>query len=111
MSLWGATVICNLFGSIPMIGSSIVVWLWGGFSVNEPTLKRFFILHFLLPLVLVALSGVHIILLHITGSTNPLGVCSKIDSIRFYPKFITKDIFGFFFSSRFFSFNYCLLIS
>ncbi len=96
MSLWGATVITNLFGSLPVIGSYIVTWLWGGFSVNEPTLKRFFILHFLLPLVLVALSLVHLTLLHLSGSTNPLGICAKVDSIRFYPKYITKDIFGFF---------------
>jgi len=64
--------------------------------VNEPTLKRFFILHFLFPLVLVALSLVHLTLLHLSGSTNPLGICGKVDSIRFYPKYITKDIFGFF---------------
>ena len=96
MSLWGATVITNLFGSLPIVGSYIVDWLWGGFSVNEPTLKRFFILHFLLPLVLIALSLVHLTLLHLTGSNNPLGVCAKVDSIRFYPKYISKDIFGFF---------------
>lgn len=96
MSLWGATVITNLFGSLPVIGSYIVSWLWGGFSVNEPTLKRFFILHFLFPLVLVALSLVHLTLLHLSGSTNPLGVCAKVDSIRFYPKYISKDLFGFF---------------
>ena len=96
MSLWGATVITNLFGCLPVIGSYIVTWLWGGFSVNEPTLKRFFILHFLLPLVLIALSLVHLTLLHLSGSTNPLGICAKVDSIRFYPKYITKDIFGFF---------------
>ena len=74
----------------------MVSWLWGGFSVNEPTLKRFFILHFLLPLVLIALSLIHLTLLHLNGSTNPLGICAKVDSIRFYPKYITKDIFGFF---------------
>jgi len=95
MSLWGATVITNLFGSLPIVGSYIVNWLWGGFSVNEPTLKRFFILHFLLPLVLIALSLIHLTLLHLSGSTNPLGICAKIDSIRFYPKYISKDIFGF----------------
>lgn len=96
MSLWGATVITNLFGSLPIVGSYIVTWLWGGFSVNEPTLKRFFIIHFLLPLVLIALSLIHLTLLHISGSTNPLGICAKVDSIRFYPKYISKDIFGFF---------------
>lgn len=96
MSLWGATVITNLFGSIPVIGSSIVLWLWGGFSVSEPTLKRFFVLHFILPMVLLALSISHILLLHQDGSTNPFGFCGKMDNIRFYPKFIAKDIFGFF---------------
>ena len=96
MSLWGATVITNLFGSIPVIGSSIVIWLWGGFSVEEPTLKRFFVLHFILPMLLLALSIVHILLLHEQGSTNPFGFCGKLDSVRFYPKFVSKDIFGFF---------------
>jgi ubiquinol-cytochrome c reductase cytochrome b subunit len=95
MSLWGATVITNLFGAIPVIGKDLVIWLWGGFSVDNPTLKRFFVLHFILPLVLIALSGSHLVLLHEHGSTNPLGVCSKIDLVRFYPKFVTKDIFGF----------------
>lgn len=95
MSLWGATVITNLFGAFPIIGKYIVNWLWGGFSVDNPTLKRFFVLHFVLPLVLLVLSGLHIILLHISGSTNPLGICSKLDIIRFYPKFIIKDIAGF----------------
>jgi ubiquinol-cytochrome c reductase cytochrome b subunit len=70
--------------------------LWGGFSVNEPTLKRFFVLHYLLPLLLVAISAVHVLILHITGSTNPFSICSRIDSVRFYPKFVIKDIFGFF---------------
>ena len=95
MSLWGATVITNLFGAFPIVGKYIVAWLWGGFSVDNPTLKRFFVLHFLLPLVLLALSVLHIYLLHSTGSTNPTGICGKIDVLKFYPKFITKDIFGF----------------
>jgi ubiquinol-cytochrome c reductase cytochrome b subunit len=95
MSLWGATVITNLFGAIPLIGKDLVIWLWGGFSVDNPTLKRFFVLHFMIPLVLIALSGVHLVLLHENGSTNPLGICSKVDTVRFYPKFITKDVFGF----------------
>lgn len=94
MSLWGATVITNLFGAIPIIGKDLVIWLWGGFSVDNPTLKRFFVLHFVLPLVLIALSATHLVLLHEHGSTNPLGICSKIDMVRFYPKFVTKDIFG-----------------
>ena len=95
MSLWGATVITNLFGAFPIIGDYIVDWLWGGFSVDNPTLKRFFVLH-LLPLVLALMSIIHLILLHIDGSTNPLGISSKMDMIRFYPKYIIKDIFGFF---------------
>jgi quinol-cytochrome oxidoreductase complex cytochrome b subunit len=95
MSLWGATVITNILGSFPIVGKYIVSWLWGGFSVDNPTLKRFFVLHFLLPLVLLVVAILHLVLLHISGSTNPLGVCAKIDSVRFYPKFIIKDIFGF----------------
>jgi len=96
MSLWGATVITNLFGALPWIGKSLVIWLWGGFSVDNPTLKRFFILHFLLPLLLIVLSIIHLILLHLDGSTNPLGIYNKMDIVRFYPKYIIKDIFGFF---------------
>jgi len=95
MSLWGATVITNILGAFPIIGKYIVSWLWGGFSVDNPTLKRFFVLHFLLPFTLLAISVLHLALLHISGSTNPLGVCAKMDSVRFYPKFIIKDIFGF----------------
>lgn len=95
MSLWGATVITNILGAFPIVGEYIVSWLWGGFSVDNPTLKRFFVIHFLLPLVLVAVSLIHLTLLHNNGSTNPLGICSKMDSVRFYPKFLVKDIFGF----------------
>ena len=95
MSLWGATVITNILGAFPIIGKYIVSWLWGGFSVDNPTLKRFFVLHFLLPLVLLGVSLLHLALLHVSGSTNPLGVCTKINYVRFYPKFIVKDIFGF----------------
>lgn len=95
MSLWGATVITNILGAFPIVGDYIVSWLWGGFSVDNPTLKRFFVIHFLLPLVLVAVSLVHLTLLHSNGSTNPLGICAKMDSVRFYPKFLIKDIFGF----------------
>lgn len=94
MSLWGATVITNLFSAIPIVGNAIVVWLWGGYSVSNPTLKRFFILHFVLPLVLIALTVLHLILLHLEGSSNPLGTGSFWDFLRFYPKFIIKDIFG-----------------
>jgi len=94
MSLWGATVITNLFGTIPIIGDSLIVVLWGGFSVDNPTLKRFFILHFLLPFVMLVVSAVHILYLHKKGSANPLGVDS-LDFVTFYPKYIVKDLFGF----------------
>lgn len=93
MSLWGATVITNLFGTIPVIGDNLVVLLWGGFSVDNPTLKRFFILHFLLPFVMAALSILHILYLHKNGSSNPIGV-DALDIVTFYPKYIVKDIFG-----------------
>jgi len=83
-------------GAFPIVGNSIVAWLWGGFSVDNPTLKRFFVIHFLLPFILAAVSILHLVLLHDKGSTNPLGICAKLDMIRFYPKFITKDIFGYF---------------
>ena len=95
MSLWGATVITNLFGAFPIVGKDLVIWLWGGFSVDNPTLKRFFVLHFVLPLILAGFSIIHLVLLHQQGSTNPIAICSKIDMVKFYPKFITKDIFGF----------------
>ena len=96
MSLWAATVITNLVGAFPIIGKYIVAWLWGGFSVDNPTLKRFFVLHFLLPFVLIALSILHLVILHVNGSTNPLGIGNKMDFVRFYPKYIIKDLFGFF---------------
>ena len=95
MSLWGATVITNILGAFPIVGKYIVSWLWGGFSVDNPTLKRFFVLHFLLPLVLVTITVLHLAILHISGSTNPLGICANMDSVRFYPKFLIKDILGF----------------
>lgn len=63
--------------------------------MDNPTLKRFFVLHFLLPLLLIIVTVIHLALLHVSGSTNPLGVCSKMDFLRFYPKYISKDIFGF----------------
>ena len=95
MSLWGATVISSLFSTIPYIGDSIVTLLWGGFSVESPTLKRFFVLHFSLPLIIVGGSVLHIFLLHKPGSSNPLGVDS-LDVVSFYPKYIIKDFFGLF---------------
>jgi quinol-cytochrome oxidoreductase complex cytochrome b subunit len=94
MSYWGATVITNLFGALPVVGKPIVTWLWGGFSVDNPTLNRFFSLHYLLPFVLVAAVVLHITFLHEDGANNPLGVNSKTDQISFYPYFHVKDLFG-----------------
>ncbi|KJV55518.1 cytochrome b [Orientia chuto str. Dubai] len=96
MSYWGATVITNLFSAIPLIGKSIVIWLWGGFSVANPTLNRFFALHYLLPFIITALVGLHLIALHVHGSNNPTGidVKSKHDTIPFHPYYTIKDCFG-----------------
>lgn len=95
MSYWGATVITNLVSAIPVIGKSIVEWLWGGFSVDNPTLNRFFSLHYTLPFIIAALALVHLVLLHIDGSSNPLGVDTKVDKIGFYPYCYVKDLFVF----------------
>lgn len=101
MSLWGATVITNLMSAIPWIGQDIVEFLWGGFSVNNATLNRFFALHFVLPFVLAALVLMHLISYHETvGSGNPLGISSNYDRLPFAPYYIFKDlitIFLFFF--------------
>ena len=95
MSFWGATVITSLVTAVPVVGKSIVIWLWGGFTVNDATLHRFFSLHFFLPFVLVGLTLVHLALLHKDGSNNPLGIESGIDKIPFYPYFFAKDLFAF----------------
>jgi quinol-cytochrome oxidoreductase complex cytochrome b subunit len=95
MSFWGATVITNLLSAIPFIGDDIVQWLWGGFSIGNPTLNRFFSLNYLLPFVLAGLALVHLIALHVNGSNNPLGVPSSIDKIPFHPYYSIKDLFGF----------------
>nr|AJW59812.1 cytochrome b [Cyanistes flavipectus]ANW84134.1 cytochrome b [Cyanistes cyanus] len=95
MSFWGATVITNLFSAIPYIGQTLVEWAWGGFSVDNPTLTRFFALHFLLPFVIAGLTLVHLTFLHETGSNNPLGIPSDCDKIPFHPYYSTKDILGF----------------
>nr|AFB19942.1 cytochrome b [Garrulax mitratus]AFB19943.1 cytochrome b [Garrulax mitratus] len=95
MSFWGATVITNLFSAIPYIGQTLVEWLWGGFSVDNPTLTRFFAIHFLLPFVIVGLTLVHLTFLHETGSNNPLGIPSDCDKIPFHPYYTIKDILGF----------------
>nr|YP_001936235.1 cytochrome b [Phalangium opilio]ACA66089.1 cytochrome b [Phalangium opilio] len=95
MSFWGATVITNLFSAIPYIGKSLVTWLWGGFSVDNPTLTRFFTLHFMLPFILAAMIFIHIVFLHQKGSNNPLGLKSNIDKIPFHPYFTIKDVLGY----------------
>ena len=93
MSLWGATVITNLISAIPWIGQDIVEFIWGGFSVNNATLNRFFSLHFVLPFVLVALVLMHLIALHDTsGSSNPLGISGNYDRIPFAPYYLFKDL-------------------
>ena len=94
ISFWGARVITRLIQAIPYLGSDVVLWLWGGFSVDNPTLTRFFTLHFLTPFVAAALAIVHIIFLHRTGSNNPLGVTSNPDKIEFHSFFSFKDLFG-----------------
>jgi|TARA_B110000116_G_scaffold60039_3_gene51374 quinol-cytochrome oxidoreductase complex cytochrome b subunit len=106
MSFWGATVITSLFTAIPFIGNVIVDWLWGGFTVGNATLNRFFSLHFFLPFALAGLSIVHLALLHKDGSSNPLGVDSHVDKISFYPYFFVKDLFAFFY----FLFFFCIFI-
>lgn len=93
MSLWGATVITNLISAIPWIGQDIVEFIWGGFSVNNATLNRFFALHYLLPFVLVALVLMHMIALHeVAGSSNPLGISGNYDRVTFAPYFLFKDL-------------------
>nr|YP_010310359.1 cytochrome b [Paramarcius puncticeps]UMY75894.1 cytochrome b [Paramarcius puncticeps] len=94
MSLWGATVITNLLSAIPYLGNNIVNWLWGGYSVDNPTLTRFFTLHFMMPFIIMAMVIIHLIFLHQTGSNNPLGLNSNYDKIPFHPYFTIKDIMG-----------------
>jgi ubiquinol-cytochrome c reductase cytochrome b subunit len=95
MSFWGATVITNLFSAIPFFGGYIVEWLWGGFSVDNATLNRFFSLHFLLPFLIVGVVVVHLSLLHTAGSNNPLGINTFVNVLTFYPYFYIKDLFAF----------------
>nr|YP_009141041.1 cytochrome b [Adelphocoris nigritylus]AHL44266.1 cytochrome b [Adelphocoris nigritylus] len=94
MSLWGATVITNLLSAIPYLGNDMVKWLWGGFSVDNATLNRFFTLHFLLPFIISMLVMIHLLFLHQTGSNNPLGLNSNLDKIPFHPYFSIKDYMG-----------------
>nr|YP_009905723.1 cytochrome b [Ochetellus glaber]QGW36340.1 cytochrome b [Ochetellus glaber] len=95
MSFWGATVITNLMSTIPYIGNSIVYWLWGGFSINNATLNRFYSLHFILPFLISTMVILHLFFLHTTGSSNPLGLNSNYYKIPFNPYFSLKDILGF----------------
>nr|ACA64699.1 cytochrome b [Chiloscyllium plagiosum] len=96
MSFWGATVITNLLSAFPYIGNILVQWIWGGFSVDNATLTRFFTFHFLLPFLIAALSMIHILFLHEKGSNNPTGLNSDMDKIPFHPYFSYKDLMGFF---------------
>ena len=96
MSFWGATVITNLFSAIPFVGEQIVTWLWGGFSVDNPTLNRFYSLHYLLPFLIVGVVVLHLVALHRFGSNNPLGIDTKgpQDTLPFHPYYTAKDMFG-----------------
>nr|YP_009500777.1 cytochrome b [Apis nigrocincta]ASF62515.1 cytochrome b [Apis nigrocincta]BBA74589.1 cytochrome b [Apis nigrocincta] len=96
MSYWGATVITNLLSAIPYIGDTIVLWIWGGFSINNTTLNRFFSLHFILPLVILFMVILHLFALHLTGSSNPLGSNYNNYKISFHPYFSIKDLLGFY---------------
>nr|YP_010576088.1 cytochrome b [Stenobrachius leucopsarus]UZN43360.1 cytochrome b [Stenobrachius leucopsarus] len=95
MSFWGATVITNLLSAVPYVGGTLVQWIWGGFSVDNATLTRFFAFHFLFPFVVAAMTMVHLIFLHQTGSNNPTGINSDADKISFHPYFSYKDLLGF----------------
>nr|AAD54457.1 cytochrome b [Sousa chinensis] len=94
MSFWGATVITNLLSAIPYIGTTLVEWIWGGFSVDKATLTRFFAFHFIFPFIITALVAVHLLFLHETGSNNPTGIPSNMDMIPFHPYYTIKDILG-----------------
>jgi quinol-cytochrome oxidoreductase complex cytochrome b subunit len=96
MSFWGATVITNIIGSLPVIGGAVTTWLWGGFAVGDPTLNRFYSLHYLLPFMIAGVVVLHIWALHVPGNNNPLGVNvkSKADTVPFHPYYTVKDGFG-----------------
>nr|AQU14306.1 cytochrome b [Neochauliodes parasparsus] len=97
MSFWGATVITNLLSAIPYLGSYLVQWIWGGFAIDNATLTRFFTFHFLFPFIIAAMTMIHLLFLHQTGSNNPIGINSNLDKIPFHPYFSLKDLVGFFF--------------
>ena len=92
MSHWGACVITNLLSAIPFIGEDLVQLIWGSFSVSNPTIQRFFAIHFLLPFILAALVIMHLMSLHVHGSSNPLGISGNVDRIPFSPFFVFKDL-------------------
>lgn len=107
MSFWAVTVITNIVTVLPIIGKHLVVWIWGGYSINNATLNRFFSLHYLLPFIIAVIAVYHIYILHKPGSTNPLGIrTQKMDKIPFYPFFIVKDIF----SLALFLIPYCIFV-
>nr|AMX23104.1 cytochrome b [Reticulitermes sp. A TB-2016] len=95
MSFWGATVITNLLSAVPYMGQELVQWVWGGFAVDNATLTRFFALHFLVPFAIAAMTMIHLLFLHQTGSNNPLGLNKNTDKIPFHPYFTASDIVGF----------------
>nr|ABY48331.1 cytochrome b [Xantusia vigilis]ABY48332.1 cytochrome b [Xantusia vigilis] len=94
MSFWGATVITNLLSAIPYIGTTLVQWIWGGFSVDNATLTRFFAFHFILPFIIIAMTMLHLLFLHESGSNNPTGLNANTDKISFHPFFSYKDLLG-----------------
>jgi quinol-cytochrome oxidoreductase complex cytochrome b subunit len=103
MSFWGATVITSMVTIIPIAGQTILEWLWGGYTVNNPTLNRFFSIHFFLPFLIAGMTLVHLALLHKVGSNNPIGSDTGIDDLPFYPYFASKDVFAFFCFMLFFA--------
>ena len=111
MSFWAATVITNLVSAVPYIGNNIVIWLWGGYSVDNATLNRFFSLHYFFPFIILGLVFIHIVFLHENGSNNPLGIEFKHEIMyTFYPYYIYKDLFGVLCFLIFFSI-FCIFLS
>jgi quinol-cytochrome oxidoreductase complex cytochrome b subunit len=104
MSFWGVTVITNFFTAIPFVGTEIVEWLWGGFTIKNPTLNRFFSLHFTMPFIIAGATILHLSVLHRDGSNNPLGAEASNSVVGFYPYFYAKDLFAFSFFLTIFSF-------
>nr|UAM91316.1 cytochrome b [Scolopendra subspinipes] len=95
MSFWASTVITNLMSAIPYVGTTLVLWIWGGFSVDNPTLTRFFALHFIMPFIIAMMVMMHLLFLHQTGSKNPMGTNSNLDKVTFHPTFSMKDLLGY----------------